>query len=151
MIYGFCLKHLRSRADSQDAVMSVYEKISKELLSKEVKHFKSWLYVVSKNYCLMKHRRKKNRVLPGTFVENAGVTHLDHDEDIIESQLEALDECIKQLKSDQQRCIRLFFLEKKSYREVNEMTGLTIKKVKSHIQNGKKNLKACLESKRIHV
>ena len=52
---------------------------------------------------------------------------------------------IKKLNAEQQQCIRLFYLQKKSYSEVTEITGFTIMQVKSHIQNGKRNLRLMIE------
>ncbi|MEM9339315.1 MAG: sigma-70 family RNA polymerase sigma factor [Bacteroidota bacterium] len=148
LVYGLCLKYLKSRADSQDAVMSIYEKVSESLKETEVTYFKSWLYMVSKNHCLMQLRKKNPEINTEVFMETPSSSHLN-EEDMIESKLNALDECIGELKSNQQRCVRLFFLEKKSYFEIHELTGLTTNKVKSNIQNGKRNLKICLESKRV--
>ncbi len=150
LVYGLCLKYLKSRDDSQDATMAIYEKISQTLLSTEVQHFKSWLYMVSKNYCLMELRKSNPEKSVHVVMENDIVTHLNDEEDIMESKLSALDECISELKEEQQACVKLFFLEKKSYNEVNEMTGIDLKKVKSHIQNGKRNLKICLENKNVN-
>lgn len=149
LVYGLCLKYLKSRDDSQDAVMSIYEKISQTLLTTEVKHFKSWLYMVSKNYCLMELRKKNPEKTGDVFMEMVEPTHLNEEEDVVEANLTALDECLEALKKQQQQCMKLFFLERKSYNEVNEITGIDLKKVKSNIQNGKRNLKICLEQKHV--
>lgn len=149
LVYGLCLKYLKSRDDSQDAAMSIYEKISQTLLSTEVQHFKSWLYMVSKNYCLMELRKTNPEKTGDVFMEMTEPTHLNEEEDVVEANLSALDECVEGLKKEQQQCVKLFFLEKKSYNEVNEITGIDLKKVKSNIQNGKRNLKACLEEKHV--
>ncbi|MEP5611344.1 MAG: sigma-70 family RNA polymerase sigma factor [Cyclobacteriaceae bacterium] len=149
LVYGLCLKYLKSREESQDAVMSIYEKISKTLLTTEVQHFKSWLYMVTKNYCLMELRKSNPEKNSHVFMESDVVMHLNDEEDVLETRIEALGECIEELKSEQKQCVELFFLEKKSYQEVNEKTGINLKKVKSHIQNGKRNLKICIESKNV--
>lgn len=149
LVYGLCLKYLKSREESQDATMNIYEKISEKLLSAEVQHFKSWLYKVSKNHCLMELRKANPEKNAHVVMENDAVLHLNDEEDIMESRLSALDECMDELKDEQKECVKLFFLEKKSYNEVNNLTGIELKKVKSHIQNGKRNLKICLESKNV--
>jgi len=41
----------------------------------------------------------------------------------------------------------LFYLEKLSYQQIMEQTGLTFIQVKSYIQNGKRNLKIILSKK----
>lgn len=151
LVYGLCLKYLKSSADSQDAVMSIYEKISQSLLSTEVQHFKSWLYMVSKNYCLMELRKSNPEKTGDVFMESDAAMHLNDTDDLLEGKLTALEECIEGLKDDQKECVKLFFLSKKSYQEVNEATGINLKKVKSNIQNGKRNLKICLEAKNVEA
>ena len=148
LVYGLCLKYLKSREDSQDAVMGIYEKVSDVLISTEVAHFKSWLYVVAKNYCLMELRRRngqeeKNNVLRMEF---ASETHLNNE--ALDTDLEALQMCLAQLRDEQKLCVTLFYLQKNSYQEVATQSGLPLKTVKSAIQNGKRNLKICIESQR---
>ncbi len=149
LVYGLCLKYLKNRDDSQDAAMAIYEQISKKLLTTEVQHFKSWLYMVSKNHCLMELRKKNHEVHGEIFMESTEAVHLNNEKVELEKDIEALEACIEELKVDQKECVKLFFLEKKSYQQVNEETGIDLKKVKSHIQNGKRNLKMCLESKNV--
>ncbi|MEP1115444.1 RNA polymerase sigma factor [Ekhidna sp.] len=149
LVYGLCLKYLKNRDDSQDATMTIYEKISTKLLTTEVQHFKSWLYMVSKNHCLMELRKKNPEVHADIFMESAEAVHLNEEKVELEKDIEALEACIEELKEQQRKCVKLFFLEKKSYLEVNEQTGIDLKKVKSYIQNGKRNLKMCLENKNV--
>lgn len=149
LVYGLCLKYFKDRDNSQDAVMAIYELISEKLLSAEVQHFKSWLYMVSKNHCLMELRKKNPEMQTDFFMETDNAVHLKDEKIELEKDLEALEACIEELKEQQKRCVKLFFLEKKSYQEVNEQTGIDLKKVKSYIQNGKRNLRMCLESKNV--
>lgn len=129
--------------------MSIYEQLSEKLLTTEIRHFKSWLYMVSKNHCLMELRKKNPEVHTEIFMESAEPVHLNEERIELEKDLNALEACIEELKTEQRTCVMLFFLDKKSYQQVNEETGLDLKKVKSHIQNGKRNLKVCLESKNV--
>ncbi|WP_421764145.1 RNA polymerase sigma factor [Ekhidna sp.] len=149
LVYGLCLKYLKNRADSQDATMAIYEHISDKLLGTEVNHFKSWLFMVSKNHCLMELRKKNPEVHGDIFMESAEAMHLIDEKIELEKDIEALEECIEELKEDQKICVNLFFLERKSYQQITEETKIDLKKVKSHIQNGKRNLKMCLESKNV--
>lgn len=149
LVYGLCLKYLKTREDSQDAVMEIYEHTGTKLLTTEVQHFKSWLYMVSKNHCLMELRKKNPEVHADIFMESAEAVHLNNEKIELEKDLEALEACIEELKTEQKKCVELFFLDRKSYQQVNEETGIDLKKVKSHIQNGKRNLKMCLESKNV--
>ena len=149
LIYGLCMKYFKSSEDSKDATMEIFEHTSTAVLSKEVTHFKSWLYVVSKNHCLMQLRKKKSQEEKNQvpFVENGAEVHLINEEEQIDKDIEALTACIETLKEEQKRCVSLFYLEKKSYREVESITELSSKAVKSAIQNGKRNLKICVEAR----
>ncbi len=149
LVYGLCLKHLKSREESQDAVMGIFEQLTLKLRSQEVRYFKSWLYIVSKNYCLMVLRKKsRQKEYNGLIMENEVITH-PKDEYEIDEDLDALEKCMETLKGKQKECIKLFYLESKSYAEITKSTSFTLKKVKSHIQNGKRNLKICLEDKHV--
>lgn len=146
LVYGVCLKYLKSREDAQDAVMGIFEQLPLKIVNQEITHFKSWLYIVSKNHCLMELRRsKKMEVLNGSFMENDLIMHPNEEEQPLEADLIALERCIEELRDDQQRCVRLFFLEQKSYKEIVDQSSIKLSKVKSYIQNGKRNLKICLE------
>lgn len=154
LVYGVCLKYFQNTEKSKDAVINIYEKIQTDIHKHSIKNFKSWLYVVTKNYCLMELRKKSgNLVFPSTedelahFVENNADLHpIDKEQN---EQLEkALATCIEKLKAEQKRCIRLFYYENKCYREISERFEIAEKKVKSYIQNGKRNLKICMEKKK---
>ncbi|MEO1054994.1 MAG: sigma-70 family RNA polymerase sigma factor [Bacteroidota bacterium] len=152
LVYGVCLKYLQDREESKDAVMQIFEKLVSSLKDHEVKNFKSWLHVVTKHHCLMALRSNKqvtttiDENISNSFMETEAFLH--HDEmDSVEQNLSSLEDCIKQLQNEQQTCIRLFYIEKKSYLEISTVTDFEVKKVKSYIQNGKRNLKLCMEKK----
>lgn len=154
LVYGVCLKYLKDREHAKDAVIDIFEKLALNLDKHEVRNFKSWLHVVTKNYCLMELRKNsskpkislsdQNELLH--FVENPVELH-PIDEDLNGQTEQALNDCIEKLKTEQRRCIRLFYFENKSYREISLLLGLDEKRVKSFIQNGKRNLKICLDRK----
>ena len=155
LVYGVCIKYFKDRERAKDAVIELYEKILIEIGKHEIKNFKSWLYVVTKNYCLMELRKIKkgefvlveNDEELASFMENNTELHpIDKDSD---EQLEqALADCIAKLKVEQQKCIQLFYYENKCYREIASQLKIEEKKVKSFIQNGKRNLKICLETEK---
>jgi len=147
MVYGLCLKYLKDRDAAQDAVMTIFEKLIEKLKTEEVEYFKSWLYMVSKNHCLGE-LRKKNPEIRSDFMEMTLAAH-PMDEPDIEEDLTALEECMETLKAEQAQCVKLFYLEKMSYDQVGKQTHHDLKSVKSFIQNGKRNLKICLESKHV--
>lgn len=157
LVYGTCLKYLKDRDESKDAVMQIFEKLNQSLRQHEVSNFKSWLYVSARNHCLMQLRSRKSRpvsqslsegwepkeINPG-IMESNYVLHLENEPEL-EQNLTKLEKCIEELGHEQQQCVRLFFLQEKCYKEVSEETGFDLGKVKSFIQNGKRNLKLCME------
>lgn len=147
LVYGVCLKYLKNRDEAQDAVMNIFEKLVGTLLHHEVTYFKGWLYTTSRNHCLMHLRAnkgKQSQELSPFLMESDDVTHQD-DVTELEGNLVKLEECIEKLTPDQQHCVRLFFLKHKCYQEISDETGFSLKHVKSYIQNGKRNLKICME------
>lgn len=147
MVYGVCLKYLKNRDESKDAVMQLFEKLVESLKQHEVANFKSWLYVMAKNHCLMAIRARKGKnfeEISPFLMESDTLLHQD-DEPEMEANLSKLENCIEQLVIEQKHCVQLFYLEQKCYREIAELTGYDDNKVKSYIQNGKRNLKICME------
>ena len=151
LVYGVCLKYLKDSDSAQDAVMAIFEELVVKLPKHEVENFKSWLYVLSKNHCLMELRKQKRQKTDNfdfselEVMENEQVQHHEEDYTIQEDNLERLTACIAQLKKEQKRCVELFYLDKMSYQEITDSTPYELKKVKSHIQNAKRNLKQCME------
>ncbi len=157
LVFGVCLKYLKDEAAAQDMTMEVFEKLLSDLKNHEVQNFKSWLYMVAKNQCLMLLRKQKghesvelktdrNEEDDERTVENELAEHLD-DVDLKETQLVHLEEGLTTLNPEQKLCLELFYLERRSYVEVAEITGYDLKQVKSYIQNGKRNLKIYLEKR----
>jgi len=153
---GFCfavsMKYMKDEDDSQDAVMSVFEKLFDYLLKHNIENFKSWLYSVVKNHCLLELRNSKRQTrhhdegqVSENIMENRAFVYQDTDV-LLEDTLQELEKAIPHLSKEQRTCIELFYLHDKSYQEVSEITGYDMKKVKSYIQNGKRNLKIMLES-----
>lgn len=151
LVFGVCMKYLKDEDESKDAVMMIFEKLPGDLKKHEVSQFKGWLHRVASNHCLMELRAKSARHEKevemakdlGSVMESGYELHLDGEADK-EKELSNLENAVKELKEEQKICIELFYLQEKSYQEVAEMTGFDMNKVKSAIQNGKRNLKILL-------
>ncbi|NQY66257.1 MAG: sigma-70 family RNA polymerase sigma factor [Flavobacteriales bacterium] len=150
LVFGVCLKYLKNKADSEDAVMNIFEKLIHDTQRFEIDNFKSWLHVTSRNFCLMQIRSGKSKAGAESKMDDMEYTIPMHhvEEPSIENDLTALEKCINKLQAEQKKCVKLFFLEDKSYRQIEEVAGYELKKVKSYIQNGKRNIKTCLEKSR---
>ena len=151
LVFGVCMKYLKQVNDAKDATQQVFEKAFVEVNKYEVTYFKSWIYSIARNHCLMQLRGKGLQTvfmetLPEDLGENFNSQELfDVKENLHEQQIENLGDAIAQLNQEQKLCIDLFYLQKLSYREIEEKTGFSFQQVKSHIQNGKRNLRIFLE------
>lgn len=152
LVYGVCLKYLKNEDRCKDAVMEIFEELFVKLAVHEVHNFKSWLYSVSRNYCLMEIRkdgtslRLKERLMNDfrqEGVEFDPAWHLMEENDSTVSD-EMLQQAIASLVPGQAECIRMMYIENKTYKEIALETGYSMNEVKSHIQNGKRNLKTYL-------
>jgi RNA polymerase sigma factor (sigma-70 family) len=147
-LLGVCMKYLKNEEDSRDCVQQIFLKVINEMHKYKVDYFKSWIYMIAKNHCLMKLRGSKNYTLE--WNEKILATENDYAEinDLIEKDklLQKLIEAIQELNPEQQECVNLFYLQKKSYLQVAEITKFTMLQVKSHLQNGKRNLKRIMEN-----
>ena len=146
LIYGVCLKYLKDEEAAKDAVMGIFEELIIKVKQHEVKQFRGWVYVLSRNYCLMQLRSGK-KIAEVSLDEVMEIIPFLHPEENNnkEEALKALERCIERLAEGQKQSVSLFYLEEKCYKEVAEITGYSMNDVKSYIQNGKRNLKICLE------
>jgi len=150
LVYGVCLKYFKDPEKAKDSVMQVFEELVLKLKKYEVDNFRGWLHQVAKNHCLMHLRTPKNLKtveLNVDFVQNEENVHLNG---VLEREenFKKLEYCIGTLTNEQQEAIRLFYLEEKCYNEIVEITGQEWNQVRSFIQNGRRNLKICMESRK---
>ncbi len=146
LVYGVCLKYVKEPEEAKDCVINIFEELVNKLKKYEVDNFKGWLYQLSKNYCLMKIRGEKK--YPAQVDIN--VVHLpenNHLDNVMEKEqhLQSMEYCIEQLPEEQKEAIQLFYLKEKCYNEIAETINADINKVRSFIQNGRRNLKICME------
>ncbi len=149
LVYGLCLKYLQDADKAQDAVMQLFEELLPKVSGYDIQNFRTWLYSVARNHCLQ-ILRKEHREIPIDFsvqvMESDEVLHLLEEEGD-EEQLEALKYCIEKLPEPQRVSITHFFMDEMSYADIVEMTGYSLKGVKSFIQNGKRNLSICVKKR----
>lgn len=144
LVMGTCLNYMKNKNDAEDIVMEIFISLGDKITRHEIKHFKSWLFVLTKNNCLMVLRKKKHNNLQLNEEIVAQVDELEEKE-LKEIQLTELENAIEELDPPQDEAIKLFYIEQLSYKEVSEKLNLTLNKVKSAIQNGKRNLKIKLK------
>ncbi len=149
LLLGVCMKYLKNEEEAKDAVQQVFLKAINELHKYKVDYFKSWIYMVAKNHCLMKLRDKGKYTFEINERLMATADEITDKNNYIEKDkaLTNMAEALLQLNKEQQVCITLFYLEKKSYQEITDQTQFSLMQVKSYIQNGKRNLKLLMERK----
>jgi len=149
LLLGVCMKYLKNEELARDSVQQIFLKAITELQKYRVEYFKSWIYMVAKNHCLMQLRDKPGK----NTIEVKDSIPAETDETDKESLLlnektyEYMGEALKELNAEQQLCVTLFYMEKKSYQQITEQTGYSMMQVKSHIQNGKRNMRILIEKK----
>jgi RNA polymerase sigma factor (sigma-70 family) len=151
LLFGVCLKYLKDEDEAKDAVQQVFLKVLTDVERFKIDYFKSWLYTVAKNHCLMQLREKQGKKTGG-LPDAMALQHEDlklFDRMEHETTYLFLEQALQELTPEQQDCIRLFYLHKQSYQQISEKTGYSLLQVKSYIQNGKRNLKAALEKKAV--
>jgi len=149
LVYGVCLKYFKEPESAKDAVMNIFEELVTKLKKYEVDNFKGWLYRLASNHCLMKLRKDKTglKQIDADVMQFSGNEHHDSENDSLDKEMQftLLQHCIEKLSDDQKQVIQLFYLKEKSYKEISDETENDINKIRSYIQNGRRNLKYCME------
>jgi len=153
LLFGVCMKYLKDEEESKDAVQQIFLKAITELKKYKVDFFKSWLYMMAKNLCLMKIRDRQGRIPLELTDQVLALEEVNTKSDLLEKDktLLLVEESLKELNTEQQRCLKLFYFDKRSYQQITDVTGYNLLQVKSYIQNGKRNLKQIVEKKKIKV
>lgn len=149
LVYGVCLKYFKEPESAKDAVMNIFEELVTKLKKYEVDNFKGWLYRLASNHCLMKLRKDKTglKQVDADVMHFSANMHPDDDNDLPdkETQFTMMENCIELLPGEQKQAVQLFYLKEKSYQEISDETETDINKIRSYIQNGRRNLKNCME------
>ena len=150
-VLGICLRYLEHSADAEDAVMDIYTHIQKPLQKQHILHFKAWIMQVSRNHCLQIIRKNKGKY----SIEISELNHMEstdnlHQVYVEDRWLDIMEEELNHLSEEQQICLRMMYLEGHSYKEIAAIRGYDLKKVKSYIQNGKRNLALRVEARKNH-
>jgi len=154
LVFGVCLKYFKDPERCKDAVMDIFNELHTKLRVHEVDNFKGWLHVLTRNYCLMQLRSPRNlktTEFSATFMYSEQNTHLNGEALEKEENFKKLEQCLDTLADEQKKTVMLFYLEQKCYNEIAEITGYDWNKVRSYIQNGKRNLKICMEEKQVKI
>ncbi|HEX8279485.1 MAG TPA: sigma-70 family RNA polymerase sigma factor, partial [Segetibacter sp.] len=144
-----CMKYLKDEEEAKDTVQQIFLKVITEIPKYRVDYFKSWLYMIAKNLCLMKIREKHGRVPVEISDKIISAEDVFSKTELLEKDhtLSLIEEGLNELNAEQKLCVTLFYLKKKTYQQITDFTGYSLLQVKSYIQNGKRNLKMIVEKK----
>ena len=147
LVYGVCLKYFKDQESAKDGVMQIFEQLIQKVHKYEIDNFKSWLYTLSKNFCLMELRKQKNVkmvALEPSVMQSEEETHLNG---VLqkEANFKKMEKCLQGLSEEQKETVELFYLKEKCYKEIADITGKDWNKIRSLIQNGRRNLKICMD------
>ena len=147
LVMGSCLKYLKNKENAQDITLKIFGELGEKLEKHTIQHFKSWLYQVTRNECLMYLRKQKGK--HQQQIETIPLADSNDEESALiiekEEQLVLLEQAINTLKDEQKQCIELFYLQDQSYQEISDTLDISLNTVKSAIQNGKRNIKIWME------
>lgn len=151
-VYGVCLKYVKDADKSQDLVMEIFELLIRRLPGKSIENFQAWLYRVVVNHCidtLRKEKVQQKHMDQLEFMQKDPVVRpITEEVDEKEMELTTMEECMEELSDEQKACVDLFYLQEKSYDEIAELRNITWNKTRSYIQNGRRNLRNCMEAKK---
>lgn len=148
LLLGVCMKYLKDENEARDCVQQIFLKVLTEVGKYKIDYFKSWLYMVAKNHCLMRLRDKGTKSAKELNDNHAIAAESDRQELLANEQTyDLLEKALDELSEEQRQCVILFYLKKNSYHQIAEKTGYNLMQVKSYIQNGKRNLKILLDKK----
>jgi len=148
LLLGVCMKYLKDETEARDCVQQIFLKVLTEVGKYKIDYFKSWLYMVAKNHCLMRLRDRGAKTIKELNDYHGATIETDKQQLITnEKTFDLLEEALNELSEEQRQSVILFYLNKKSYQEISEKTGFSLMQVKSYIQNGKRNLKILLDKK----
>ncbi len=147
LVFGVCLKILNNKLDSEDTTMQIFQSLGEKLVKYEIKYLKSWLYQVSQNECFM-ILRKSGKIREVEFNEQQNDTPEDEGAVDIDNECfeKNLTQALEMLKEEHRLAIELFYNQEKSYVQISNEMLWDLKKVKSYIQNAKRNLKLFLQN-----
>lgn len=145
LLFGVGMKYLKDTERSKDAVADLFAKLPGLLNRHQVERFRPWVHTVMRNHCLLALRADHKQVRWDEAVTTDAMDETAHEAAVHESDLQRLEQAIGRLNEMQRNCIRLFHLERLSYAQVQERLGIDYDQLRSHLQNGRRNLRHILQ------
>lgn len=146
-VYWWALKFLGNRLEAEEMVHDIFAAMMSGMLdlyqAREGAKFSSWLYRCVGNQC-MKIVRKRNEVIFNQVevVDVPEALIIDLEVEVIAKEWnEQLTSALNRLNQMQRVCCMRFYWDGMRYDEIAEELGITHDQVRSHLQNGLRNLR----------
>jgi len=149
IVFLHCLRMVGNEVDAQDLASETFIKAFGNIDKfKTGLPFSPWLRRIAGNLCI-DFLRKKSRYSHQPLKENMRIESQEQDEknDPCAINTEDIMAAMRMLKPAQRRCFCLFYVHELSYKEIAALTGYPPGKVRSYIQNGRKNFKRFMENR----
>ncbi|MFQ5674351.1 MAG: RNA polymerase sigma factor [bacterium] len=146
-IFWHCLKMVGNEEDAKDLASETFIRTFDRIEDFKLgAPFCPWLMRIATNLCI-DHLRKKNRYKFYKFDETHSAVAIQNESEPKQPMIsgERIIEKLKKLKPLQKRCFCLFYIHNLTYKQIAELTGYPLGKVRSYIQNGKRNFKLLME------
>lgn len=153
-VMGLCLYYLGHAEDAEDATMEILAKATQSIRDgKEIRSFKDWLFIIGRNHCFQRLKQRERFHTLFSLVEDTKTAdifmQLPAEDALYTEQYQKMDNLLRSvaaLKAPQRDCITAFFLQEKSYKEIAEERQEPLDRVRSYIQNGRRNLRVRLSA-----
>ena len=141
-IYLICLRITGSQQDAEDLTSEVFIRGFEKLkLYDEHKPILPWLQTIAYHQSIDFVRERSRKQVEDGALEELPIPENPHTRiEQIEMRQQILS-VARQLKREQRRCFCLFYFQRKSYREIAQLTGYSVNEVRSHLQNGRRKFK----------
>lgn len=143
-VVGISMRYLKDEEAVRDFVSDMYVKLTKAVLTNEIKHFRSWLHSTVHNR--LKDLKRKAQVR--TNYRSQLSLEVEHMEPDLQRQidLDALKKAIGNLSEKERLVVMAIYFEEMSYQEIMETYGWSFNQVRGTRDRAMKKLKAVLQT-----
>lgn len=139
-IYFACRAFFENGSAAEDATQEAFLRAYQNMHRFREGNFSAWLMRIAKNVCIDQWRKQRPEVGPEELqMETVPADGALDERADLRIAVEKVRKEMETLSPDQRRCLEMA-IDGYSYEETAAHTGLSIKAVKSHIQNGRRML-----------
>jgi len=148
-VYDICLNTTRNPLDAEDLTQEIFIKAYLSLSKlKKPGSFISWLKRIAKNYCIdwLRARQEQYLLFDNLYDENQLLLP-SADEKVLHEDLSiALESAMLNLKEEDRKILKLFYIYGFTYNEVIRANGISYSAAASRLHKAKKRLKELISN-----